>query len=415
MVMQMAYMATETRVMNGGFQHPIAMSIPFILTLVIIYRNQVSFANKRFILVLGSIIVWSILQIITKSQFSTKQIGLYVSLCYVIFTAYVHVQVFGKSLLRLYEYCMVIMSKIAIPLWLISNFIPSTQTLFRSLPSAGYGKNFLYLYCWMDPNMGQTLGSITRNAGCSWEPGRFAVMLCLAITINIFYRGVTLKDNKNLIWLLVALLSTFSTTGYTATFILLMLFFIKEFNAKYIIGAILVTIPLLYGATKVSFLGEKLSYHIYNQSENIDFVNSEGAYYEEADVFYRMDRFPSLFFEYENLKADVLLGYGRDRTYAKMYKTVSTQMTTTGGLVQMLSVYGIILGFFLYLILWKSSTCIAYNMGSTKTQAIFVFFLLSLVSYPLFEFPIFSAIWLFGYFKPDEDEYETLTDEELNI
>lgn len=108
---------------------------------------------------------------------------------YAIIIAYIHIQVFGCNLLPIYENIIIFFCKIAVVGWLIAVFIPSSASLFRLFPETGFGNNILYLFTWMDPVKGQVYSGILRNAGCSWEPGRFAIMVTLAIFV-IFVRMV---------------------------------------------------------------------------------------------------------------------------------------------------------------------------------------------------------------------------------
>lgn len=391
----MSFMTTETRVMPGGLSHPIAWAIPFLWTICIIIRNKVSFWNNNFLILIAICFLWSIVQIIVKDTFEIRQLGLYFSFLYVIVVAYVHINVYKKRLFELYEYCMVIMCKISLLLWIISNvFMSSFAAIAKLFPVTGFGRNIMFVYNWMDPTSGQTQGFLLRNAGCSWEPGRFAVMICLAIAINMLRRGTSLSNNDNIKWLLIALATTFSTTGYVITALLYLLFTFKMSNLTSYIYALLLAVFFIIGALNLSFVGDKLisKFDLRLELENI---NYNEAWYESQEKYIAIDRFPSIYFEIDNLIHDPVIGYGKDTSLSHFSKRHSTYYSTTGGLVQMFSLYGIFLGMFFYYLLYKSSHRIAYDLHSEKGYIIFLFFLFSLISYPLFEFAVFSAIWLY--------------------
>lgn len=409
MVILMAYLTPETRVFNGGFvSRPIAFAIPLVLTIIMSTKHGVSFSNRKFFALISGFVIWSIIQIVSKDEYDAKSISLYVAIVYVFFSSYIHVNVYKEQLFELYEHFMVLICKITFPLWVISNLASSTfASFFLNLPKTGYGNHLLYLYNWMNPALGQVEGSLLRNAGCSWEPGRFGIMICLAIMINLSYNGLTFKGNKKLIWLLLALLSTLSTTAYLALFVIFVMFYLKRIDIGKIIGFFIIAVIGFYATSNIRFLGDKLSEHL-NLEIMVENIENSWQWTEEnfaGERAYAMDRLPSAYYEWVNFKHDPVLGYGCDRDKCYFYQNYTKSIDFTGGLVTNFAKYGLVLGFFFYLCLWKSSKKICLTLDQPHPYILFVLYLLMLFSYPLMEFAIFSAIWFYDLMLNVNYEY----------
>lgn len=68
---------------------------------------------------------------------------------------------------------------------------------------------------------------VSRNYGLFWEPGAFAIFLNIALFFELFVCG---PKKTNILLLVLALLSTLSTTGYACMLLLFVSFFISCFK-----------------------------------------------------------------------------------------------------------------------------------------------------------------------------------------
>lgn len=114
-------------------------------------------------------------------------------------------------------------------------------------------------------NIHNTNDFSSRNSGMFWEPGAFQGYLMMVPLLFI--------DNLSLLWrrykrhcivLLVALLTTFSTTGYIA-FAMIMVYYVtmklkNKFSRVLIVPVLLLS--LFYAYTSLDFLGEKIDKQI---------------------------------------------------------------------------------------------------------------------------------------------------------
>ena len=409
MVIYMAQMDNNTARMIMGMSSPFfPFFLPIILTLVLLDRHKVKFDDKRFLRVLLIFAIWTVLIFTHKKYFDISQYSWYFFLFYSIVIAFIHVQVFGKKLLPLYENIMMKLCIIALVLWGIAVIYPGSAAFFRSFPESGNGNNLFYLFKWLDSSIREeniVTNGILRNAGCSWEPGRFAIMILLAMYCNLVRVGIKFKGNMSGIVLLLALISTQSTTGYIGVIFLYSIFAIKKFNLKYILGFLMIIVPLSYQLLKLDFMQEKivsqldLDTELKKTNEVIDYVNKENRTNEYVGS---MARFPSMYFELINIQMDPLLGYGRNQGKSYFSQRISANYALTSGLLKIFGAHGIPLGILLYLILYKSSATLGREFKVRKF-ALFILYLIMLTSYGFFTVPIFTAFWFYGLFRKEED------------
>ena len=401
MVLYMAQMTGFTDRMVGRLSgNPIPFLIPIVATCILVNKHRVKFSNKNLYNVCALLFAWSVLVIFKMSLFSGTELSYYFFLFYAVIIAYIHIQAYGNKYFQCYEEVIVLFSKIALVGWLICNLLPGpASVIMHQFQATHYGNNFLYIFHWMDPAKGQ----IYRNAGCSWEPGRFAVMVVLGIVVNLSREGIRFRKNKNVKWLLLTLLSTMSTTGYITTMLLYSLYWIKKWNIKYIMSFVVVFIPVLYFLSTLDFIGDKLSKRMDVESlvntamVSIDYSNSigEGEEYQSS-----LDRFESIYFEViENIPREPILGYGRNTDNSYYSKNISKAFTLTGGLAKLFGQYGLILGLILYFILYKSSVRFAQNNANGKAMALMIVILFSSISYEIFCVPVFTAFWFYYLFE----------------
>lgn len=402
MVIYMAEMTPSMGRMRGGFTSDLMeLFIPIIGHLILLYRNPISFKNRNLYSFIALYLIWAFGVIISSELFTISKITNFIFFIYVILIAYIHVKVFGKCLLPLYEHVIVVLCKIAFVCWFAALLLPALGVLFRKFEATAYGYNILYLFNWMDPLKGQVLFGLSRNAGCSWEPGRFAIMIVLAIFFNLLIHGVTFKNNTNIIWLLITLLSTMSTTGYCITLVIYMLFLYKP-DFKHLILFVFIGLPIIFCLFSLDFMGDKIINSLDVESvidarlESLEWYEKNGG----NEYFGSWGRFESIYFEItENIVHNPLLGYGMDYSNSYYHKNISSVMTMAGGLFAIFSKFGIPLGIYLYYILMKSSVCVVSSRNVNQRMGLFIVILLSSISYNTFTFPVFTSFWLYSLFE----------------
>lgn len=409
MVIYMAQMDNNTARMIMGMSKPFfPFFLPIILTIILLDRNKVKFNDKRLLRILLVFAIWTVLLFVHKSSYDISQYSWYFFMFYSFVIAYIHVQVFGKKMLPLYENIMVKLCFIALVLWGIAVIYPGSASFFRSFPQSNNGNNLFYLFKWLDASIREeniVTNGILRNAGCSWEPGRFSIMILLAMYCNMVRVGIKFRGNMSGIILLLAMISTQSTTGYIGAIFLYGIFAIKKFNLQYILAFLIFVVPVAYQLSKLDFMQEKiisqldLDSELKKTNEVIDYVNKENRTNEYVGS---MARFPSMYFELINIQMDPLLGYGRNLGRSYFAQRISANYALTGGLLKIFGQHGIPLGILLFIILFKSSVALGREFKVRKS-ALFILYIIMLTGYGFFTVPIFTAFWFYGFFRKEDD------------
>lgn len=401
-VIYMAQATPETSRMTGSLSgNPIPLLLPMVLTYILCKKHTVNFNNKnfRFILIIYSI--WAICSLIKYKTFTTEELSYHFFVVYAIVIAYIQNQIYGYKLLPIYENIMVLFCKIAIVGWLIGVLLPFSSSFFRMFTETGYGNNVLYLFTWMDPAKGQVYSGIPRNAGCTWEPGHFAIMITLAIFCNLCQNGIKFRNNKNIWWLLVALATTQSTTGFFTALIIYSIFVIKKINLKYVLLFTIVMIPLIYGLMQLDFMGKKVTTKL-TEAQDVTRMEEQFAWnaakHEEGEYLGSIDRFDAMVFEWMNVIHDPVLGYSRNIEHSYFRTNITSNFVLANGLVKILGMFGLPLGLYFFYILYRSSLKMARDSNEQRLFSLFILLCLSAISYQILMKPIFTAFWFYGFF-----------------
>lgn len=400
MVIFMAQISGEIRQISFSFANPLPFFILLILTIILLSRNRISFNNRWFKIILYAFSCWFIAFSFKMLLFGGEYWPLGVAnLAVTIIYAYIHAAVFGKDLFIIFEKIMVWLSVISLIFYTFQLLVPTIANSFFSMfpDTKEGGYNFLYLYKYFYIISDRTFYiGLTRNSGCSWEPGRFSVMLIFAMYVNFLrYGKITL--NKNFIILSIALLTTFSTTGYVLFLVLWLIFSVRRVSLYRALFVIVFFIPVSYYIYNIDFVSTKIEEQIETSNDINTFIHYK-SYRDDNEEIMAMERFPSIGIEYENWLKDPIIGYGHWGN-SWFHNNVTKSSTTCGGLMQVISTYGIILGVFFYICLFVSSRNISKLFGGySSSLGLFLITLLASISYPVFGIIFFTSIWFAGLF-----------------
>lgn len=157
----------------------------------------------------------------------------------------------------------------------------------------GYTENYI-LYSYI-PDLDRY-----RNSGMFWEPGAYAGVINLCLLLNFQQLDHLFKKYKfHFSALVLALLSTQSTTGYIVFFMILLLKFIdfKKYGLRSIFLSSLIVISAFFLSSDFDFLGKKISGQLESSKTQAvgEFSNT---------------RFGSFVFDLHYIKKNPLLGNG---------------------------------------------------------------------------------------------------------
>lgn len=300
----------------------------FLAGSVFIYRRLK--VDKFFIVFFLAYVVVMVAQMV---KFNYLPFTTYIGVSIRIFLAYFTVRVLGRNFTKYYVDIIYVVSIagffIYIPQLIIPGleqfFVSSISPLFRNPLYSGdiyYAPDIIFYVF----NSG--VGSF-RNCGPFWEPGAYAGFLVIAIIFH-YMESKTITDKKSIV-LILALLSTFSTTGLLA----LMFFLVMYLGHKVAPIYKLILIPTILAAIIISFT-------------TIDLLGEKIVSQLDVASTHHNTRFKSAVLDLQDFADNPILGLGRD-SYTR-YKGITNPILThrTNGLSNYLVTYGIFIFLFYF-------------------------------------------------------------------
>jgi len=403
-----------TSSMTGYYKSPIGFLLPIVMTTILVIRNKVAFNNTYLLYIFCIYTFWTILQylIFRRINITYSFFGYYN-----ILIAFILIHVFKTKMFFLYEKIVTQLSIVAIIGWLLMIIIPNIFGILIDhikIPNSENGilRGNIIIFSMTNLNIYNDVEAfgLTRNSGFSWEPGRYASMLLVALYFNMARTQFKFKLNKRFWILLIALLTTQSTTGFMTLLILIVFVLMNQNKSKLFYLALI--IPLAIMVFSLPFMGNKLKSLIDIEASSLD-TERTIEYQEKIEEVYVPQRFDGLAFELNNIFNDPLLGYGNDLIDSYVYKHISHTLSLSNGILKVFAKFGLAFGFLFYFLLYKSSKWIA-GFYCVKGEVIFMLIYLSIsISYDFIQIPFFLAIVLFGLFagkniKIFHNENETL-------
>jgi predicted membrane protein len=257
------------------------------------------------------------------------------------------------------------------------NFFDSLSSYFNSITTQSlaanpnYWSSFFYVNAFIDNGYG-----IRRNCGFVWEPGGFAMIIILGMILNWLKNGVSI-DKKSVVYA-IALITTFSTAGYLALFVLIIALYIKKINL--VNSLVIIVFFGVFGASiyNLGFMSDKINTNIeaYNENESKDSETKVNRLLGAKNAFLRTFRYPT----------------GKGLISGQDTDLLKTDLKDgTNGLGSLLEIWGFIMFPIILILIYKFMKI--YNYSNLKRTTIVIFFLAFLIM--LFSNPISMAVFLY--------------------
>lgn len=386
---------------SGSFvQNPIGVALPLILSGYLALRWRIVF-NKQFYLLIFCYFIYFVAITIKFGEFRPT---IFLNYCITFFVVYAMVKALKLNLFIIYEKSLYWLSIIGLFLWLVQTALGG-DTLFGILsriPNIGTFSNVssqglnAILYS-VQPSTGSMLHGIPipRNCGYAWEPGAFAVYICLAIYINLFL-VTNEKGRKVRLWILLfAILSTQSTTGYSILLLILFFYFLNK-NVSILILLSPILVVLLAFLFSLPFMGDKIA-DVYRQISEIEIIVENSVVYGTS---YAPGRFASFVIAFRDFVDNPILGLGSVNELSWTNRA-GASIGAISGIGYLLAQFGLI-GFLFFIISAVSSSVMVARIHNYKgTLLLFLLILLISISYSILFLPIVMSFWVYRLFNPD--------------
>ncbi len=382
-------------------ENPIGALIPVIMCAVLAMRWKIIF-NVRFFLLLFGFGLYFLALTIKYREIHPSFVLTYV---YLFFLVYVLVRSLGLKLFKIYEHINFYLAIIALAFWVLQIVLrgDNLYSLVARIPGmdkfshvTGEGYNIV-LYS-IQPVLSSVLYNfeIPRNCGYAWEPGIFAVYLCMAIFVNLFFNESG-ENNKTRLWvLIIALATTQSTTGYVIFMIIILTsLFNRQLNIVILVLPVAV-IALIYVAS-LPFMSKKVV-NLIDDTKRIDQL-LEDTYGSETAA--NPQRFTSLMIALVDFRNNPVLGIGVHSEESWTFK-LGSNISTISGIGNLLAMFGLV-GFLFFIILSAQTSIFFSKYFNFHSIFLFLFIMIFIsISYSILLLPLVMCFWMFKFFAPDD-------------
>jgi len=235
----------------------------------------------------------------------------------------------------------------------------------------GGGKNFI-IYNFHAGYISDIIG-FSRNCGPFWEPGMFAFFLNLSLFLEVFIKAKPVFSLRVIIQI-VALISSFSTGGYVAGIVLMIMYSLIKRKSlwTWILLAPLMAI-IIFQVSQLEYIGEKIEMQ-YNTAEYGSDESRFGAFITQLDM----------------IGNSPIIG-------GELITDYTTNKTLASGTLLPFVEYGIPMGMLFYILLYKSCRNTSSFSNKTKTIGTTLFLFVIVLSFSQ-TILLSSTIYLLFYY-----------------
>lgn len=367
--------------------------LPLVLIAIFVCRNLKYFktGKKKAFYVFLILLSWIALQTIKYKRFELMNLFL----IYNFLLAYILATVYGKKLIILYERFITFFSMISIVVWFFYNiFTEGTLFFFSLFAIRRFG---LQAYSGFVCNLATSHDLLGfRNTGMAQEPGFWASFVIIGLFFNLLIHNYNFR-NKSFFILLLALITSQSTTGYSAFLVIVLLIILNSKKARlFMIFLSIVTLPAIIS---LPFMKEKMEDKAYSEESIMYIAHTSNYLNQTSGETFVPQRFDGFVFELMNFLYDPILGYGTKGDQNFISQTISPNISCSNGNIKVFSRYGIILGLLFYIALFLSSRVIWRNCSFSNSVLWILLYLTLGMSYELTTLPILLSIWFLSVFS----------------
>lgn len=390
--------ANSLVLLSSVTETPLVFLVLLVLSGILLLRHRVPFNKNFYLLIFCYVVYFLALTIKFKTFYPTFLIHYPI----IFFISYVLIKSLKYGLFILFERILYFLAIIGLFAWILQ-IVMGGDTLygyFARIPGihefshvTGGGLNLLF-YSVQPTSFSLMYNNLpARNCGFAWEPGGFAVYICLAIFINLFF-DKSGKGSKRRLWvLLIALLTTQSTTGFII-FIIIGLFYYLNENLKKILLVLPIIILGIVLILSLPFMAEKIVSLAQDVNE-VDAIVASG-YGRETSV--TPQRFASFLIAFKDFYLNPILGTGGFKGESWTSK-IGVNISTISGIGNLLSYFGLVGFLFFMIVSYKTSVLYAKHFGCNGRILFFLIILTISVSYGILFMPLIMCFWIFSLFE----------------
>ncbi len=371
------------------FRNPISYIGIFLLSSFVFYHNKIRF-NK---IILKFMFIWSFYNLLLLILYKEFHFGFYIRHINYFFTSFIIFNIWEDRLFIKYEKVMFFFAGISLFffVWQIISFSSLNRLMdLINLNEVGSKNCFFYTLhfrTWSD--------NINRNCGFTWEPGPFSLFILIAIYFNLMRKGFVLKSNIVLIVFIITIITTFSTTGIVALFMLLTYYLISnsELTLRRFISLVFFASIFIFVFLNTDFLFYKiLSLFRSGNTENI----LQNAIRTSSNTV-SLGRFAVFGVGIKDFLSYPIIGYGSVSRLSFLYSN-NIEANIVSGMAMIIGQYGILGTFFFLYSIFKSSKLVALKLCGKSRYAMAIILLSGTFAFHLQTFVFLYCFILYYWF-----------------
>lgn|GEM_PF-1941996 len=238
---------------------------------------------------------------------------------------------------------------------------------------------------------------LNRNYGFVFEPGSYSVYLSLAMLFNLLRTKINLKPKGNLpLYILgLALITTYSTTGYAALGLLVVYLAFRDIKgwSKYVYLLVGITV-VVYFYFKLDFMHNKIE-ELYVQGQDIEEVIDRAA---KSGSSYSGGRFGGFIIGWNDFIQFPLLGRG-GVTILSSGMVGQGKVYIVNGLANIMSQFGLFGLVVFFYFLYKSSVQLAHYFQSKALYAFFIVIMVGMTAFSIHYHYILFTIMFYSLYS----------------
>jgi hypothetical protein len=377
---------------------PITVLLFLLLGIVLALKWKIVFDRQFLFLITGFLIYF----IAISLKFNEVQPTFFLSYVIQFFVVFSAVKSLKINFLKIYEILVFYLSILGLIFWLVQTFLGGDTLYYyvSKIPSiikysyvSGNGLN-VFLYS-VQPTYTSLIYSdfLPRNCGFAWEPGGFAVYICIAIFCNLFFSRSNRIANYRFWILTAALVSTQSTTGYLMFLVIIFYYFYRKMSTL-MIFLFPVIVAFLVFLFSLPFMSKKIV-RLYNETNELDVMVMRTIGRQGDPV--TPQRFTSFMITWRDFRKNPILGLGGHMEESWTAK-IGARISPITGIGNLMAQFGII-GCLFFIIMTLKSSFYFSDIGELEIKyLLFIIMVFSSISYSLILHPLFMVFWMFQLF-----------------
>lgn len=393
-------------------ENPVGVLLPVVMSAILAFKWKL-FISPRFFALLFFFAVY--FMIVSLKYYDLRPTFI-LTYYFLFFTAFATVSILRFNFFLIYEKILYYLAIVSLFLWGFQvaaggDFLFNIISRFSFFEEMSYvsGNGISTIIYSIQPYATTLINEhvISRNCGFAWEPGSYSSYLALGIFINLFIAEQNTATKKRFWVLLLAILSTMSTTGYVLLS-LIMVYYLLNRDFKKIVLLLPVAALALILFFSLPFMKDKII-ELVKEPENLDEMVYQAAGRERNITPQRFSSFMITFIDFRNNPLFGIAAHSEE----SWIEQAGTSISPISGIGNLMAQFGLagLIPFLFFTI--RTSIDFSHYFNYRGKYLLFFIILGISVSYSVIFIPFTMCFWMFSLFEPAIEPVKTERQQKL--